>query len=124
MYGTLRGALAGRKIAFDRDGFTVTLEGRIVGVGKPSASSPFTCTTSWRSRRTVARPPRTRSRCIRRVARPTRAWGHHRRHLGCAGPAGRGDRRPAGRRRGGRVAGGRRRPARGDGRELVTEVLA
>jgi uncharacterized OsmC-like protein len=34
MYGTLRGALAGRKIAFDREGFTATVEGRIVGVGK------------------------------------------------------------------------------------------
>ena len=34
MYGTLRGALAGRKIAFERDTFTATVEGRIVGVGK------------------------------------------------------------------------------------------
>ena len=34
MYGTLRGALAGRKIAFDRDGYVATVEGRIVGVGK------------------------------------------------------------------------------------------
>ena len=34
MYGTLRGALAGRKIAFDRDGYAATAEGRIVGVGK------------------------------------------------------------------------------------------
>jgi uncharacterized OsmC-like protein len=34
MYGTLRGALAGRKIAFDRETFTATAEGRIVGVGK------------------------------------------------------------------------------------------
>jgi uncharacterized OsmC-like protein len=34
MYGTLRGALAGRKVAFDRDGFVATAEGRIVGVGK------------------------------------------------------------------------------------------
>jgi len=34
MYGTLRGALAGRKIAFDRDGCVATVEGRIVGVGK------------------------------------------------------------------------------------------
>ena len=34
MYGTLRGALAGRKVAFDRDGFVATVEGRIVGVGK------------------------------------------------------------------------------------------
>lgn len=34
MYGTLAGALAGRKIAFDRDTFTATVDGRIVGVGK------------------------------------------------------------------------------------------
>jgi len=34
MYGTLRGALAGRKIAFDRDTFTASVEGRIVGHGK------------------------------------------------------------------------------------------
>ena len=34
MYGTLRGALAGRKIAFDRDSFKATVEGRIVGIGK------------------------------------------------------------------------------------------
>jgi uncharacterized OsmC-like protein len=34
MYGTLRGALAGRKIAFDRDTFTATVDGRIRGVGK------------------------------------------------------------------------------------------
>ncbi|HSL50482.1 MAG TPA: OsmC family protein [Candidatus Deferrimicrobiaceae bacterium] len=34
MYGTLRGALAGRKVAFDRDGYVATVEGRIVGVGK------------------------------------------------------------------------------------------
>ncbi|HEX3178016.1 MAG TPA: hypothetical protein VHZ49_15150 [Methylomirabilota bacterium] len=34
MYGTLRGALAGRKIAFDRDTFTASAEGRISGHGK------------------------------------------------------------------------------------------
>jgi hypothetical protein len=34
MYGTLRGALAGRKIAFDRESFTATVNGRIVGIGK------------------------------------------------------------------------------------------
>jgi uncharacterized OsmC-like protein len=34
MYGTLRGALAGRKIAFDRDTFKATVTGRIRGVGK------------------------------------------------------------------------------------------
>ena len=34
MYGTLAGALAGRKIAFDRTAFTATVDGRIVGVGR------------------------------------------------------------------------------------------
>jgi uncharacterized OsmC-like protein len=34
MYGTLRGALAGRKIAFERDSFKASVEGRIEGVGK------------------------------------------------------------------------------------------
>jgi uncharacterized OsmC-like protein len=34
MYGTLRGALAGRKIAFDRDSFKATADGRITGIGK------------------------------------------------------------------------------------------
>jgi uncharacterized OsmC-like protein len=34
MYGTLAGALSGRKIPFDRNQFTATAEGRIVGVGK------------------------------------------------------------------------------------------
>jgi uncharacterized OsmC-like protein len=34
MFGTLRGALAGRKIAFDRDTFMASVEGRIVGHGK------------------------------------------------------------------------------------------
>lgn len=34
MYGTLRGALAGRKIAFERDRYTATVDGRITGVGK------------------------------------------------------------------------------------------
>jgi uncharacterized OsmC-like protein len=34
MYGTLLGALAGRRIAFDRDAYRATVEGRISGVGK------------------------------------------------------------------------------------------
>ena len=34
MYGTLRGALAGRKIEFDRESFTATAEGRIHGIGR------------------------------------------------------------------------------------------
>ena len=34
MYGTLAGALSGRKIPFERQLFTATVDGRIVGVGK------------------------------------------------------------------------------------------
>jgi uncharacterized OsmC-like protein len=34
MYGTLRGALAGRKIPFDRDSYVANVEGRISGIGK------------------------------------------------------------------------------------------
>ncbi len=34
MYGTLAGALSGRKIRYDRQTYTATVDGRIVGVGK------------------------------------------------------------------------------------------
>ena len=34
MFGTLAGALAGRKIPFDRRAFTATVQGRIAGVGQ------------------------------------------------------------------------------------------
>jgi len=34
MYGTLAGALSGRKIPFDRNTYTATVDGRIVGIGK------------------------------------------------------------------------------------------
>ncbi|GAC1460708.1 MAG: hypothetical protein PVSMB2_21450 [Ktedonobacteraceae bacterium] len=34
MYGTLAGALSGRKIHFDRQTYTATVDGRIVGIGK------------------------------------------------------------------------------------------
>jgi uncharacterized OsmC-like protein len=34
MYGTLAGALSGRKIQFDRSSYTATVDGRIVGFGK------------------------------------------------------------------------------------------
>jgi uncharacterized OsmC-like protein len=37
MYGTLAGALAGRKIAYDRDAYRATVEGRIAGTGKTIA---------------------------------------------------------------------------------------
>ena len=34
MYGTLAGALSGRKIRYDRQSYTATVDGRIAGVGK------------------------------------------------------------------------------------------
>jgi hypothetical protein len=34
MYGTLAGALSGRKIPFDRKTYTATVDGRIVGIDK------------------------------------------------------------------------------------------
>ena len=34
MYGTLAGALSGRKIPFDRQLYTATVDGRIVGIAK------------------------------------------------------------------------------------------
>jgi len=34
MYGTLAGALSGRKIPYDRKTYTATVDGRIVGIGK------------------------------------------------------------------------------------------
>jgi hypothetical protein len=34
MYGTLAGALYGRKIPYDRQEYTATVDGRIVGIGK------------------------------------------------------------------------------------------
>jgi uncharacterized OsmC-like protein len=34
MYGTLRGALAGRKIVFERESYKAAVEGRITGIGK------------------------------------------------------------------------------------------
>jgi len=34
MYGTLRGALAGRKIEYDPESYRATVEGRIAGIGK------------------------------------------------------------------------------------------
>jgi uncharacterized OsmC-like protein len=34
MYGTLAGALSGRKIRFDRQSYSATVDGRIAGAGK------------------------------------------------------------------------------------------
>jgi hypothetical protein len=42
MYGTLAGALAGRKVPFDRSQFTATVDGRITGAGKTIRISSIT----------------------------------------------------------------------------------
>jgi hypothetical protein len=34
MYGTLAGALYGRKIPYDRQAYTATVDGRVAGIGK------------------------------------------------------------------------------------------
>jgi uncharacterized OsmC-like protein len=34
MFGTLAGALAGRKIPYDRQQFTASVDGRVVGIGR------------------------------------------------------------------------------------------
>src|ERR1700751_4134535 len=47
MYGTLRGALAGRKIAFDRDSFKANVESRIAGVGKPTGITSIHVHYEW-----------------------------------------------------------------------------
>ena len=59
MYGTLAGALAGRKIAFDRSRFTATVDGRIAGAGKTirieSITMHYDLTVPPESRETAAR---------------------------------------------------------------------
>lgn len=59
MYGTLAGALSGRKIRFDRQKFTATVDGRIVGVGKTirieSIVLHYDLTISPEDRETAAR---------------------------------------------------------------------
>jgi len=34
MYGTLRGPLAGRQVAFDRESFRTPMKGHITGIGR------------------------------------------------------------------------------------------
>jgi hypothetical protein len=72
MYGTLRGALAGRKINFDRDSFKATVDGRISGIGKTIRIKSIHSTTILGCRpRNVTR---LNGRCvfIPRVARRTK----------------------------------------------------
>ena len=65
MYGTLAGALAGREVPFDRNAFTATVDGRIVGtagVGKPIRIE------SIRVHYSFAVPPEARERTERALA--------------------------------------------------------
>jgi len=71
MFGTLRGALAGRKIAFDRDTFTAAAEGRIVGHGKTIRIRSIH--VHYDLAVTRSKPPSARWRRIRKAARRTRA---------------------------------------------------
>jgi hypothetical protein len=62
MYGTLAGALAGRKVPFDRSRFTATAEGRIAGAGKTIRI------TSIRMHYDVSVPPEAREAAERALA--------------------------------------------------------
>ena len=73
MYGTLRGALAGRKIAFDRDRYTATVEGRITGIGKTIRISSIHVHYDVAVPPRPRRPPSVRSPFMCRAARPIRA---------------------------------------------------
>jgi len=73
MYGTLRGALAGRKIAFDRESYIATVEGRITGIGKTIRIKSIHMKYELAVPAGAARPPSARSPSIRRAARLTRA---------------------------------------------------
>jgi len=67
MFGTLRGALAGRKIAFDRDQLTAAVEAHRRVTEKRSASSP----------RSIHCPLRRHGAGATRWRRPERALAAH-----------------------------------------------
>jgi len=73
MFGTLAGALAGRKIPFDRQQYTATVDGRVVGVGRTikieSIAVHYELTASAEHRDALERA----LRCIPRAVRPIRA---------------------------------------------------
>jgi len=72
MFGHLRGALQGRKIAFDRDSFTAAVEGRIVVTAKRSASLDHVITTSTVPADALEGEPRRGWPRIPRAVPPTR----------------------------------------------------
>lgn len=59
MYGTLAGALSGRKIRYDRQSYSADVDGRIVGIGKTIRIEAITV------HYTLTIPPDTREAAIR-----------------------------------------------------------
>ena len=88
MYGTLRGALAGRKIEFDRDGYKASVEGRIVGIGKTiriaSIHVHYDLAVPADAREATERALAAASS---RLSRPSERQGRHRHHLGGHAPS-------------------------------------
>jgi hypothetical protein len=89
MYGTLRGALAGRKIEFDRDGYTASVEGRIVGIGKTiriaSIHVHYDLAVPANAREATERAL---ARASSGLPRPSERQGRHRDHLDSHAPGG------------------------------------
>ena len=73
MYGTLRGALAGRKIEFDRDTFAATVDGRIRGIGKTIRIRSIHVHYDVTIPPEAVEAPSGRWPCTSRAAPPTRA---------------------------------------------------
>jgi hypothetical protein len=74
MYGTLAGALAGRKISFDRNTFTATADGRIVG---PTGAGQPIRIESIRVQYAFAVPPEAREPMERALAAHPRGCPAH-----------------------------------------------
>jgi hypothetical protein len=74
MYGTLAGALAGRKIPFDRDTFTATADGHIVG---PAGAGQPIRIESIRVHYALAVPPEARESMERALAAHPRGCPAH-----------------------------------------------
>ena len=61
MYGTLAGALSGRKICFNRETYTATVDGRIAGAGKTIRIESIAIHYD------ITLPPETRETAIRAI---------------------------------------------------------
>ena len=70
MYGTLRGALAGRKIAFDRSRYTATVDGRITGAGKTIRITSITM--HYAVRHSAARPDSSETAALPAITKQAR----------------------------------------------------